>query len=57
MYEVVKLEKKVRYTDRQKGDVDVTHSDISKAKKILNYNPKVSIEQGLENQFEWLLSS
>ena len=56
MYEVVKLEKKVRYTDRQKGDVDVTHSDISKAKKILNFKPKVSIEQGLENQFEWLLS-
>lgn len=32
----------------QMGDVLKTYADISKAKKILNYNPKFPIEKGLE---------
>jgi UDP-glucose 4-epimerase len=56
MYKIAKVEKKIRFVDIQKGDVSVTHSDISKARKILNFNPKVSIEVGLESQLEWQLS-
>ena len=39
-----------------KGDVLATYADISKAKKILGYNPKVSIEEGLKNLIEWYKS-
>lgn len=56
MYNIAKVEKKVRYIENQKGDVNITHSNISKARKILNFKPKVSIEVGLENQYEWQLS-
>jgi UDP-glucuronate 4-epimerase len=38
----------------QPGDVPHTFSDISKAKKLLNYQPKVSLEEGLEKFVEWL---
>ena len=53
MYNIVKAEKKIRYIEKQKGDVNITHSDISKAKKILNFTPEVSIDVGLRNQYEW----
>jgi nucleoside-diphosphate-sugar epimerase len=56
MYDIVKAEKKIRFIEKQKGDVNVTHSNISKASKILNFKPKVTIEVGLENQYEWQLS-
>jgi UDP-glucuronate 4-epimerase len=35
------------------GDVMITYADISKAKKILNYDPKVSIDDGLRMLVEW----
>jgi UDP-glucuronate 4-epimerase len=38
----------------QPGDVPHTFADISKAKKLLNYQPKVSLEEGLEKFVEWL---
>ncbi len=56
MYDIVKAEKKIRFIEKQKGDVNVTHSNISKASKILNFKPKVTIEVGLENQYEWQFS-
>jgi len=37
----------------QPGDVPITYADISKAKKLLNYSPKVSIENGIKNFVEW----
>ncbi|MFX1589989.1 MAG: GDP-mannose 4,6-dehydratase [Promethearchaeota archaeon] len=53
MYSITGEPKKVRYFEKQIGDVDITHSDITKAEKILGYNPKVSIDKGLENTYEW----
>ena len=53
MYNIVKKEKKIRYIEKQKGDVNITHSDISKAKKILNFTPEVNIDAGLRNQYDW----
>ena len=35
------------------GDVEVTFADISKAKKLLNYKPKVSIEEGMKKTIDW----
>ena len=38
----------------QKGDVDKTVSDISKAEKLLNYHPETSFTEGIRKFTEWL---
>jgi len=35
------------------GDVKHTRADISKAKKLINYDPKVNVWQGLDKTAEW----
>jgi UDP-glucuronate 4-epimerase len=37
----------------QPGDVPVTFADISKARKLLNYNPTTKIEQGIPKFVDW----
>ncbi|MEI0566377.1 GDP-mannose 4,6-dehydratase [Brachyspira pulli] len=37
----------------QKGDVDKTAADISKAKKLFNYNPSTSFEEGIKKFTKW----
>jgi UDP-glucuronate 4-epimerase len=37
----------------QPGDVPVTYADISKAKKLLNYNPHTTLEEGLQLFYQW----
>jgi len=37
----------------QPGDVSITYADISKAKKMLGYQPKVKIEEGIKRFVEW----
>ncbi len=37
----------------QPGDVPVTYADISKARRLLNYDPKTKIEQGIPKFAEW----
>ena len=44
---------KVRYVEKQKGDVMHTYADIFKAKKMLGWEPKVSLDEGLKRQVEW----
>lgn len=41
---------------RHPADVKQTFADISKAKKLLSWEPKTSLEQGLRNLVAWLLS-
>jgi UDP-glucuronate 4-epimerase len=43
----------IEYAEHQKGDVFRTYADVSKAKKMLNYRPKVPIEQGIKMFAEW----
>jgi nucleoside-diphosphate-sugar epimerase len=35
------------------GDVRKTHADISKAKKLLGWQPRIGFEQGLVKAVEW----
>ena len=35
------------------GDVDRTFADISKAKKLIGYNPKTSFKEGIERFIKW----
>lgn len=37
------------------GDVIRTYADISKAKKLIDFSPKVSIEEGLSQFVEWYI--
>jgi UDP-glucuronate 4-epimerase len=40
----------------QPGDVPITFADISKARKLLNYDPRTKIEQGIPKFVEWFQS-
>ena len=44
---------KKNFLPMQKGDVPITHADISKAKKLLNIKPKTSIEDGIKSFINW----
>ncbi|MBK6750767.1 MAG: SDR family NAD(P)-dependent oxidoreductase [Pyrinomonadaceae bacterium] len=41
----------------QPGDVPITYADISKARKLLNYNPATTIVDGIPKFVEWYRSS
>jgi UDP-N-acetylglucosamine 4-epimerase len=43
------------YRSSRLGDVRDSLADISKARKLINYNPTVSIQQGLKTTFDWYL--
>jgi len=57
MYKITNKLKKVKYIDKQQGDVDITYSNIEKARKILKFNPKVEIDEGLINQYQWQIKN
>jgi UDP-glucuronate 4-epimerase len=41
----------------QPGDVPMTYADISKARELLDYNPKTKIEDGIPKFVEWFLEN
>lgn len=41
----------------QAGDVPNTFADISKAKRLLNYQPSTQLQEGLKNFYEWFLKN
>lgn len=41
----------------QKGDVDITFADISKANKLLGYKPKTTVENGMRNFSKWYIEN
>ena len=45
----------VNYIDSQAGDMIKTYADILKARKMLKYNPKISIEDGLKKFTDWYI--
>jgi UDP-glucuronate 4-epimerase len=48
---------KINELPEQAGDMPLTHADISKAKKLLGYNPMTKLSEGLPKFVEWFLSS
>ena len=50
----IKNEMKINYLETQKGDVNHTQANITKAKKILKFSPKVKIDEGLKKQITYL---
>ena len=54
--EIVKLtgiRAKIKYTEKQKGDVNDTMADISKARNMLGWKPEIDIYRGLKEYLGW----
>lgn len=47
---------KKTYLPMQAGDVVATYADIEHSQAKLNYQPKISIEEGLKNFVDWFLN-
>src|SRR3989344_640550 len=43
----------INWQQPQKGDVQRTYADITKARELLGYNPQTPIEEGLRQLVEW----
>ncbi|HHI96588.1 MAG TPA: NAD-dependent epimerase/dehydratase family protein [Thermodesulfatator atlanticus] len=44
---------RLKFLPFQPGDVPITYADISKAKRLLGYNPQVPIEEGIRRFVAW----
>ncbi len=47
----------IKQQPEQPGDVPYTFADISKAKQLLNYQPKTELKSGLKNFYDWFLQN
>lgn len=54
MEEIVGEPIPINYTESSKGDARHTSADVSKAQQILSYQPQVSLQEGLKQEWEWL---
>lgn len=52
--DILTIELDISYEPKQKGDVLHTESDISKAAKLIQYHPKIKINEGLELQVNFV---
>ena len=50
---VLDVEPKIKQLPMQPGDVDRTFADISKAKKLIGYEPKTTFEDGIRKFVNW----
>ena len=55
--ELVGAEASAKYADVRAGDVRDSQADIAKARRILNYEPSVSFEEGLKRTVAWYRAS
>lgn len=51
--EVLNIEPKINQMPMQPGDVDRTYADITKAKRLLGYEPKTTFKEGIKSFIEW----
>lgn len=48
---------KIKKMPLQPGDVTITYADVTKSRKLLGYDPKTSIDEGIRNFVEWYRES
>jgi UDP-glucuronate 4-epimerase len=48
---------KINQLPEQAGDMPLTYADISKARKLLGYNPTTKLNEGLPKFIDWFLQS
>ena len=51
------IDPKIKQLPMQPGDVDRTYANISKAKKLIGYEPKISFEKGIRNFVDWYIEN
>ncbi len=51
--EITKSSSGIKFVERRKDDPDRRKPDITKAKKLLGWEPKVNLREGLERTVEW----
>jgi dTDP-glucose 4,6-dehydratase len=51
--DITKSKSKIKFTELKYSDIELRIPNINKAKKILKYQPKVSLDDGLKRTFEW----
>ena len=49
-------ESNIIFEDFRDGDVKHSQADISKAKKLLGYEPYYNVEQGISETIKWFLT-
>lgn len=54
---VMGLPAELEHRDNQPGDVPITYADITKAKKLLDYKPKIMIKEGIVKFARWFLDN
>ena len=47
---------KINRLEEQPGDMPLTYADISKARKLLGYNPITKLAEGLPKFIDWFLA-
>jgi len=52
--ELVGQKAKIKYIEKQKGDVRDTLADTSLARDLIGYNPKVILKEGLKEEIGWM---
>lgn len=50
---VLNVQPKIKQLPMQPGDVDMTFADVSKAKKLIGYEPKIKFEEGITKFIDW----
>lgn len=55
--EVLHVKPKIKKMPMQPGDVNKTFADISKAKRLLDYQPKTKFKDGIQKFIDWYIDS
>ncbi len=54
LQEYLKKKAKIRFTAKERGDVEHSHADIAKAVEEFGYTPRTPVEEGLSREARWL---
>jgi nucleoside-diphosphate-sugar epimerase len=46
-----------RYAPPRDGDIRDSQADITRARKVLGYNPRIGFEEGLKNTWDWFCAT
>jgi len=52
--DIVGVEPNIVFRAKQKGDIEITYADISKAKSVLKWSPRISLKESLSTQIKWI---
>jgi len=51
----VRKKAKVEFIEKNPADADANWADVTKAKELLGWEPKVSLDEGIANLVNWYM--